>query len=114
MNAAVSGCELPQKLMLIFETRSKAIKTVPCFLALQPIQVLAMRNTTEYQEAVDAGTVKLVGTDFNKIVQEVSALLEDKIYYNSMSEAHNPYGDGSACQRIIQYLQKHLIRQEQQ
>ena len=113
MNAAVSGCELPQKLMLIFETRSKAIKTVPCFLALQPIQVLAMRNTTEYQEAVDAGTVKLVGTDFDKIVQDVSPQFEDKKYYNSMSKAH-PYGDGFACQRIVQYLQKHLIQQEQQ
>ena len=76
--------------------------------------VLVMRNTTERPEAVEAGTVKLVGTDFNKIVQEVSALLEDKIYYNSMSEAHNPYGDGSACQRIIQYLQNLPPRQEQQ
>lgn len=63
--------------------------------------VLVMRNTTERPEALEAGTVKLVGTDFNKIVREVSALLEDKEYYERMSKAVNPYGDGHACERIV-------------
>jgi len=66
--------------------------------------VLVMRNTTERPEAVDAGTVKLVGTDYNKIIQETSKLLEDEQYYNSMSKATNPYGDGKACGRIIESL----------
>ncbi len=63
--------------------------------------VLVMRDTTERPEAVAAGTVKLVGTDKTKIVAEVSRLLTDQAYYDSMSFAHNPYGDGKACQRII-------------
>ncbi len=63
--------------------------------------VLVMRDTTERPEAVAAGTVKLVGTDKAKIVAEASRLLTDKAYYDSMSFAHNPYGDGKACQRII-------------
>lgn len=62
--------------------------------------VLVMRDTTERPEALDAGTVKLVGTDFNEIVCEVSNLLEDENYYNKMSKAINPYGDGHACERI--------------
>ena len=66
--------------------------------------VLVMRNTTERPEAVDAGTVKLVGTDFNKIIQETSNLLDDEQYYNSMSKAINPYGDGKACERIYTLL----------
>ena len=66
--------------------------------------VLVMRNTTERPEALEAGTVKLVGTDYNKILGEVSALLDDKEYYDSMSKAVNPYGDGMACQRIINKL----------
>lgn len=66
--------------------------------------VLVMRDTTERPEALEAGTVKLVGTDYNKIVNEVSKLLVDKSYYNQMYEAVNPYGDGSACKRIIAYL----------
>lgn len=53
-----------------------------------------MRDTTERPEAVDAGTVKLVGTDRNKIISEVSRLLDDKAYYEKMSKAINPYGDG--------------------
>lgn len=68
--------------------------------------VLVMRNTTERPEAVDAGTVKLVGTDYNKIMHEVSLLLDDKQYYNTMSKAINPYGDGKACQRIVEELKK--------
>ena len=63
--------------------------------------VLVMRDTTERPEALDAGTVKLVGTDYDRIVTEVSALLENREYYNRMSKAVNPYGDGKACERII-------------
>ena len=63
--------------------------------------VLVMRNTTERPEAVDAGTVKLVGTDHDLIVYEVSRLLEDQAYYDKMSHAVNPYGDGKACGRIV-------------
>lgn len=63
--------------------------------------VLVMRNTTERPEALDAGTVKLVGTDHDIIVDEVIRLLEDKVYYDSMSKAVNPYGDGLACERIV-------------
>lgn len=64
--------------------------------------VLVMRNTTERPEALDAGTVKLVGTDHDLIVSEVSQLLEDSSYYDKMSKAVNPYGDGLACGRIVQ------------
>ena len=60
-----------------------------------------MRETTERPEALNAGTVRLVGTDFNKIVAETSRLLEDSTYYDQMSKAVNPYGDGFACQRIV-------------
>ena len=63
--------------------------------------VLVMRDTTERPEALSAGTVKLVGTDYDKIVSEVSALLDDGIYYEKMSKAVNPYGDGLACERIV-------------
>ena len=64
--------------------------------------VLVMRDTTERPEAVTAGTVELVGTDYDKIVGKVSSLLEDSTYYEQMSRAVNPYGDGMACQRIIE------------
>lgn len=70
--------------------------------------VLVMRDTTERPEAVAAGTVKLVGTDRKKIVEEVTRLFEEKAYYDSMSFAHNPYGDGHACQRILAAL-KHAL-----
>lgn len=66
--------------------------------------VLVMRDTTERPEALSAGTVKLVGTDYNKIIDEVSTLLTDETYYNKMSKATNPYGDGKACARIIDFL----------
>lgn len=66
--------------------------------------VLVMRDTTERPEALEAGTVKLVGTDYNKIVTEVSKLIDNKLYYDSMSEAVNPYGDGLACSRIINFF----------
>lgn len=67
--------------------------------------VLVMRNTTERPEAVDAGTVKLVGTDYDAIADNVSKLLTDKNLYNKMSKATNPYGDGKACERIIKYIE---------
>ena len=66
--------------------------------------VLVMRDTTERPEALEAGTVKLVGTDYNKIVSEVSLLLDDTAYYDKMSKAVNPYGDGLACGRIVERL----------
>lgn len=66
--------------------------------------VLVMRETTERPEALDAGTVKLVGTDYNKIVNEVSSLIDDKAAYEKMSKAVNPYGDGLACGRIVNAL----------
>ena len=63
--------------------------------------VLVMRDTTERPEALASGTVHLVGTDYDKIVNEVSTLLEDATAYNKMSQAVNPYGDGKACERIV-------------
>ena len=66
--------------------------------------VLVMRDTTERPEALEAGTVKLVGTNFEKIVAGVSKLLDDKEYYETMSKAVNPYGDGQACPRIVDIL----------
>ena len=66
--------------------------------------VLVMRNTTERPEALEAGTVKLVGTDHDLIVNEVSRLLENQAYYDKMSKAVNPYGDGLACGRIVSVL----------
>ena len=64
--------------------------------------VLVMRDTTERPEALEAGTVKLVGTDFNKIVNEVSALLENRECYERMSQAVNPYGDGKASRKVVE------------
>lgn len=66
--------------------------------------VLVMRDTTERPEALASGTVHLIGTDYNKIVNEVSTLLEDTEAYNKMSKAVNPYGDGKACSRIVRIL----------
>ena len=66
--------------------------------------VLVMRDTTERPEALEAGTVKLVGTDYNKIVSEVSLLLDSPVHYEAMSKAVNPYGDGLACGRIVEAL----------
>ena len=66
--------------------------------------VLVMRDTTERPEALSAGTVKLVGTDYLKIVNEMSLLLDDESEYRKMSLAINPYGDGKACQRIISFF----------
>lgn len=66
--------------------------------------VLVMRDTTERPEAVEAGTVTLVGTDYQRIVEESMTLLNDKQAYEKMSFAHNPYGDGKACQRIADII----------
>ena len=66
--------------------------------------VLVMRDTTERPEAVDAGTVKLVGTEVQTIVTELTELLSSEKSYKNMSFAHNPYGDGKACQRIADAL----------
>ena len=66
--------------------------------------VLVMRDTTERPEALSSGTVHLVGTDYDKIVKEVSTLLEDSAAYEKMSKAVNPYGDGKACNRIVRIL----------
>ena len=66
--------------------------------------VLVMRDTTERPEAVEAGTVKLVGTDYDRIVGGVETLLTDEAAYSQMSRANNPYGDGKACGRIADRL----------
>ena len=66
--------------------------------------VLVMRDTTERPEALEAGTVKLVGTDYEKIILEVSSMLDDSQYYRKKSQAINPYGDGQACRRIVDAL----------
>ena len=66
--------------------------------------VLVMRDTTERPEALEAGTVKLVGTNYDKIITEMSALLDDAMYYEEMTKAVNPYGDGLACGRIVRRL----------
>lgn len=72
--------------------------------------VLVMRDTTERLEALEAGTVKLVGTESKRIVEETGLLLDNKKHYQAMSFAHNPYGDGTASEQIIQILQKKETR----
>ena len=69
--------------------------------------VLVMRDTTERPEAIDAGTVRLVGTDADRIVEQVSLLMQDSGAYNQMAIAHNPYGDGKACKRIVDFIRTH-------
>ncbi|CCJ73756.1 UDP-N-acetylglucosamine 2-epimerase [Cronobacter condimenti 1330] len=71
--------------------------------------VLVMRETTERPEAVEAGTVRLVGTDTRRIVAEVTRLLNDEAAYQAMSHAHNPYGDGQACERILHALKNNRV-----
>ncbi len=71
--------------------------------------VLVMRETTERPEAVTAGTVRLVGTDPRRIVEEVTRLLHDEEEYQAMSRAHNPYGDGQACGRILHALKHNRV-----
>ena len=71
--------------------------------------VLVMRDTTERPEALASGTVHLVGTDYDKIMQEVSTLLDDENAYRKMSQAVNPYGDGKACDRIVRILNEEEV-----
>jgi UDP-N-acetylglucosamine 2-epimerase (non-hydrolysing) len=71
--------------------------------------VLVMRNTTERSEAIDAGTVKLVGTDKKNIIETTHQLLTDKTFYNTMAKAHNPYGDGNASQKICEILKEVIL-----
>ncbi|MDD2781656.1 UDP-N-acetylglucosamine 2-epimerase (non-hydrolyzing) [Sulfuricurvum sp.] len=71
--------------------------------------VLVMRDTTERPEALEAGTVRLVGTDRDAIINGVSELINDTQAYQTMSRAHNPYGDGHACERIISFLSKEAL-----
>ncbi|MDN5054613.1 non-hydrolyzing UDP-N-acetylglucosamine 2-epimerase [Aliarcobacter butzleri] len=71
--------------------------------------VLVMRNTTERPEAVKAGTVKLVGTSKENIIKEAQKLLDDKVEYEKMSKAHNPYGDGNACKKIVNFIKEAKI-----
>ncbi|MDA0996794.1 MAG: UDP-N-acetylglucosamine 2-epimerase (non-hydrolyzing) [Proteobacteria bacterium] len=71
--------------------------------------VLVMRDVTERPEAVDAGTVRLVGTDQRRIVDAVAELLDDRSVYETMSRAHNPYGDGRAAARIVEEIRRHVI-----
>ena len=66
--------------------------------------ILVMRDTTERPEAIKAGTVKLVGTDIDTIVTEIRNLMKNKSSYETMSRANNPYGDGTACSRIIEFI----------
>ena len=70
--------------------------------------VLVMRDTTERPEAVQSGTVKLVGTNRETIIKEAQKLLDDKISYEKMSKAHNPYGDGKACEKIVRFIKESL------
>lgn len=73
--------------------------------------VLVMRDTTERPEALEAGTVKLVGTDYDKIVEGVSTLLDSEVYYGQMSQAVNPYGDGKACRRIVERITEKMYHE---
>ncbi|MEN8194695.1 MAG: UDP-N-acetylglucosamine 2-epimerase (non-hydrolyzing), partial [Bacteroidota bacterium] len=68
--------------------------------------VLVMRDTTERPEAIEAGTVKLVGTNSQTIIDEAQKLLDDNIEYERMSKSHNPYGDGKACDRIVDFIKR--------
>jgi len=70
--------------------------------------VLVMRDTTERPEAIEAGTVKLVGTKYDIIVNEAQKLLDDKQVYERMSKAHNPYGDGKACEKIVNFTREEI------
>ncbi len=65
-----------------------------------------MRDTTERPEALEAGTVKLVGTNTDMIIGEAQKLLDDNEEYKRMSQAHNPYGDGQACSRIVNFIKE--------
>ena len=68
--------------------------------------VLVMRDVTERPEAIEAGTVRLVGADRSRIVANVAELIDNQASYTAMSRAHNPYGDGKACERIVSILRE--------
>ena len=91
---------------MIFADLFKSDSSFNSILVKYPIPylILVTRGTTERPEAVNEGTVILVGTKTKKIVEEAQKLLNDKEYYNSMSLLHNPYGDGEASQRIVDYI----------
>ncbi len=89
-----------KKVMLVFGRCTEAIKMCPSY----GVPVLVMRDTTERPEGVDAGTLKLVGTNEESIYKAFKLLLEDKNEYEKMSKACNPYGDGHACERIADVL----------
>jgi UDP-N-acetylglucosamine 2-epimerase (non-hydrolysing) len=72
--------------------------------------VLVMRETTERPEGVTAGTARLVGTDVGTIVSEIFNLLDNKTDYDAMARAHNPFGDGQACARIVNILAQELAQ----
>ena len=93
---------LMEKATIVLTDSGGIQEEAPCLVK----PVLVMRDTTERPEALEAGTVKLVGTDYDKIISEVSMLLDDTEYYEAMSKAVNPYGDGLACERIIEKLIK--------
>jgi UDP-N-acetylglucosamine 2-epimerase (non-hydrolysing) len=71
--------------------------------------VLVMRDTTERPEALEKGTVKLVGTDKQTIIKEAQKLIDDSEEFEKMSKAHNPYGDGKACEKILDFLLKQVF-----
>ena len=102
MVIVVRFCESSSRLLWIHRSLSLSRALVASSRIGKP--VLVMRNTTERPEAVEAGTVKLVGTDAEAIVSNVTELLRNKELYRRMSETHNPYGDGHACERILSVL----------
>lgn len=120
VNAALSGFD-NVRLIAPQEYESFALLLQNCFLVLTDsggIQeeapslgkpVLVMRDVTERPEAIAAGTVRLVGADRERIVREVSSLIEDSSLYDIMARAHNPYGDGFACERIVSRLREYLF-----
>jgi len=70
--------------------------------------VLVMRNTTERPEAIEAGTVRLVGTDTKRIIEQAQKLISNRKFYEKMSRSSNPYGDGSASVKIVSYIKNNL------
>ena len=99
---ALRGCHTQAKSMDQLMERVREAIELCLEVELEP--VLVMRNTTERPEAVEAGTVKLVGTDRQAIFAEAARLLDNPAAYQAMSRAHNPYGDGQAARRIREIL----------
>ena len=101
---AIQFCSLMKKSYIILTDSGGVQEEAPSLGK----PVLVLRDTTERPEAVEYGTVKLVGTDKDKIVKEVQNLLDNKDEYKKMSEAVNPYGDGLASKRIVEIIKKEL------